>query len=212
MSVPDIRIVFTTCGNCGGYVTQNVGVSGYFGGGSDLDFRPPPLVRNTMFAWLQRCAHCFYTARDITKRPANPEQFKSAAYLAAMHNERFPNLARRFMAHALVAPPEEAAHDYLCAAWDCDDDGLDEQAREARLLAAEQFAKLKPFDDGKKGMTTGATYVDVLRRSGQFDIAAVECQELLERKACDGAVRRALECQLRLIAEKDTACHLLSRD
>jgi len=163
-----------------------------------------------MHTWVQQCPHCDFCAPDISRAPADARILESEAYRAAIQDRRYPELARRFLAYAVAiadSDPGRAARACLQAAWVCDDARHSNQAVEARLRAAEWFGRLQPFPDTEEGLTTGAQFVDVLRRIGQLPSAAAECKTLLRRESCSGVVRRVLEYQRRLISAGDTAAH-----
>jgi hypothetical protein len=131
-------------------------------------------------------------------------------YRAILNDQRFPELARRFLAHALVtvsSEPAIAAHARLRAAWICDDSRQAELATECRQLAAECFSALKPFEDSEEGITQGAVQVDVLRRAGEFERAALECDALLACRQAAGILRQVLEYQRRLVIQRDSTTH-----
>lgn len=166
-----------------------------------------------MYLWLQQCPDCGYVAEDITRTPADIGVYRSEPYRSALHRADFPELARRFLAHAQVHSqpsnphPAGAAYDCLYAAWVCDDEGLAAAAALSRTWAAEWLLKCKPLTDDEAGWVTGAILVDVLRRSGQFEAAAAECAELLERPAIPEDLAPVLQFQARLIAERNPAAH-----
>lgn len=198
------------CANCRNTSEHSVLGSTNAFGSSDLDLRPPEMQRSTMRLWLQQCPTCGYVAADISRPHGDMALIGLPDYQKTLKDRRFPEGARRFLACALLndkANPAVAAHSRLHAAWVCDDAGETAQAKECRFLAAEGFARLKPFEDSEPGVTQGTTFVDVLRRSGRFEQAAAECGELLSMQAAQGIVRQVLEYQRRLIADRDEAGH-----
>lgn len=199
-----------TCANCRKPSEHQVLGSTNAFGSSDLDLRPPEMRRSTMRAWLQECPHCRYIASDISQPMGDLSLIARPEYGGLLNDQQFPDLARRFLAHAFLfdaSDPATAGLSRLHAAWVCDDSGQLEPAAECRKLAAECFASLKPFEDSEPGVTQGAVLVDVLRRSGSFDQATSECGELLTFRSAQGLLRQVLEYQHRLIAECDSATH-----
>jgi hypothetical protein len=202
----------STCANCGKPSEHHVLGSTNAFGSADLDLRPPPMQRSTMNAWLQECPHCHYIAPEVAEREGDLSIVNSQGYADVLADLRYPELARRFLAHALLnaADPALAGHSRLRAAWVCDDAHNAEAATECRTAAAADMAQTKPFPDDQQGATRGAILVDVLRRAGQFEEADAECQELLGRTSAQGIIRQVLEAQRRLIAQKDTAGHTVA--
>jgi len=163
-----------------------------------------------MSAWLQLCPHCGYTSSDLSRSVGDLAVVSGVEYRAALNDQGFPELARRFLAHALLSVSSEpaiAAHARLRAAWVCDDSRQTELASQCRRLAAECFTALKPFEDSQQGITHGAVLVDVLRRSGEFERAAVECDVLLAFRQAAGILRQVLEYQRRLVSDRDAIVH-----
>lgn len=210
-----IRESTLTCGVCGtiGEYASLLSASDFSGLGPDLDWRPPLGSSAYMHLWLQQCPDCGYVAEDITQTPEDMGVYRSEPYRSALHRADFAEPARRFLAHAQVhiqasnPYPAGAAYDYLYAAWVCDDKGLAMAAALSRTWAAEWLLKCKPFADDEAGCVTGAILVDVLRRSGQFEAAAAECAELLERPTIPDDLAPVLHFQARLIAERNPAAH-----
>jgi hypothetical protein len=201
------------CANCGKSSEQTVLESTNAFGSPDLDLRPPEMQRSTMETWLQLCPSCGYCAPDITQAPSDSSILQSQGYQAALQNHQFPELVRRFLAYAVALEPSEsagAAQAYLQAAWVCDDGGLVDQARECRQRACARFRALQPLTDTERGVTTGAVFVDVLRRSGQLHEAASECRALLSYRSATPVHRTVLEYQQQLIAQGDTSAHTVS--
>ena len=202
-----------TCANCGkSSEHQLIGSTNAFGS-SDLDLRPPEMQRSTMWAWVQECPHCHYVAGDLGRSEGDRSLVSGAEYLGVLNDMRFPKLARQFLAQAFLAAgtdPESAGHARLHAAWSCDDAGKVDLAVECRRLAADDLARSKPFADSQNGLTRGALLVDVLRRSEQFEVAAAECDYLLEYAAATEILRQVLELQARLIAARDAGRHTVS--
>ena len=198
-----------TCAGCQ-KSSEHDGVSSTNAFGSpDLDLRPPEMQRSTIRFWLRQCPHCGYVAPDLSRAAGDMSVVKSAAYRAILQDTHFPELARRFLAHAtlVAASPNSAAQARLHAAWVCDDMRQSTQAAECRKLAAESFGAMKPFEDSEQGVTTGAILVDVLRRAGEFDQAAAECDALLQCKRAAGPLRQVLEFQRRLAVKQDASAH-----
>ena len=161
-----------------------------------------------MDTWIQVCPHCKFCAPNIAKAKDPERPVTDPEYLAAFEDERFPELARRFIARA-VLDPADAAEQYLYAAWVCDDWQIEGAATLCRLAAVPYFDRFRPFE-GEKGISRGAILVDILRRAGSFERAAQECQSLLDNNPqMHEFVRQVLEFEQKLIAAEDRNVHTL---
>jgi hypothetical protein len=201
------------CANCGRSSEHEMLGSTNAFGSPDLDLRPPEMHRSTMGAWLQECPHCRYVAPNLSRPVGDLSVIVGSEYCGLLADQRFDELARRFLAYALLISAsdlEGAGQSRLRAAWVCDDYGRPDLATDCRTSAAECFKRLKPFEDSEPGVTQGAILVDVLRRTAQFDEAESECSELLRLGMTQGVVRQVLEYQLGLIAQRDSFAHTIA--
>lgn len=158
-------------------------------GSRDLDTRPPELARSTISMWIQNCPSCGYCAPDISKAKSKASELvESNIYRKNLKNPDLPDLANYFLCWSLI---QENAEDYanagwasIHAAWACDDFGNDKNAKSCRMRAVAMLQKAK--EKGQKfAENTGAEYalmVDLLRRSGQLDLALSTCEEGLKKK------------------------------
>ena len=71
-------------------------------GSPDLDLRPAEMQRSTMEVWLQVCPHCRYIAPAISQQVGDLSFVATAEYGTTLDDRRFPELARRFLAYALL--------------------------------------------------------------------------------------------------------------
>ncbi len=113
------------CALCGQESTQRVLASTNTRGAPDLDFRPPPMMRDTMGAWLEICPHCGLCALEIEEAEGSWGQVvQSPAYQAQLASDQ-SSLARRFACWALIAeetaPLSEVISAYKQLAWVYDD-------------------------------------------------------------------------------------------
>jgi hypothetical protein len=199
-----------SCANCHNSSQHDVLGSTSAFGSPDLDLRPAEMQRSTMEVWLQVCPRCRYIAPELSQQVGDLRVVATAEYRTTLDDQRFPELARRFLAHALLCVASDsaiAAQARLSAAWICDDAGQADLAKECRERAAECLSKLRPYEDSERGITQGAVFVDVLRRAGQLQRAAAECNALLALPQAEGVLRQVLEFENRLVGEGDTASH-----
>ncbi len=198
------------CAVCGATAELQVLGSTNAIGSPDLDLRPPQMQRSTMNTWVQRCPECgFCNGRIDTASPGAAELVESAQYRAQLSDSRLPELANRFLCAAMVAASTDnrsAARAKLHAAWVCDDNGLDDAARECRRAAVDLLADAAPMNDTEQVTIEGAVVVDMLRRIGDFPGAAERCARLQD-KTRDENLLAVLRFQSDLISAQDAACH-----
>lgn len=191
-------------------------------GWADLDLRPPPDRRHRLGLEIQHCAACGYCAPTISqeKDPIDPsirQTMQSAQYQLSLHDKQLPNTARYFVCWALLAYAQGhiawAAWATLKAAWVCDDHSSHaEMATQLRELAASRFhAAIAAQDWPCAGEPLShAVLVDILRRSGQFDLALAKANSALltapATQENEGAID-LLRFQLTLCANRDSTRH-----
>ncbi len=201
------------CGKSNKYT--EIGSTNTFGP-LDLDTRPPEMVRSTISEWIQRCPECGYCAPDISERLEKASEIvHSDLYRQQLNNPEFPELANAFLCFSLI---QESAGKYadagwacIHAAWACDDAGSDASAQKCRKKAVTLLQKAK--ENGQKfAEQTGveeAIMVDLLRRSGQFELALRICEDGLKKKP-DKLISDILQFQKILIGKADVARHTVA--
>lgn len=193
-----------------------VGSTGTFGP-QDLDTRPPERKRSTIVAWVQRCQDCGYCAADVTETccPEAREIVISREYKGQLNDPTYPELANSFLCKAIIDSKSRAfaaaTLSLMRAAWSCDDYGHLDQARKCRQEASEMLVIAE--DDGKqiseqKGADT-AILVDLLRRSGQIEIAR---KAIAARRTgiTEEVIARILDFQDTLLDKNDVSCHTIA--
>ena len=98
-----------SCANCHNSSQHDVLGSTSTFGRPDLDLRPAEMQRSTMEVWLQVCPHCRYIAPDLSQQVGDLSVVATAEYGTILADERFPELARRFLAHALLCVASDSA-------------------------------------------------------------------------------------------------------
>jgi len=139
---------------------------------------------------------------------------RSVRYREQLNDPEFPGLANSFLCQSLVDEADgrhvDAAFGALHAAWVCDDARAGPQATAARKRAAKliQEAPQGRQAFGIRLRSSAALLTDVLRRSGEFESAAAECQRGLSAEP-DQFLRNLLAFQSELIKQRDAAAHSL---
>ncbi len=167
------------CAICGKTSEHNAILSTNIFGSADLDFRPPEMQRSTIDTWIQTCPSCGYCAPTISicLEKSSEEVVRSDSYHQQLNNTEYPKLANIFLCFSLI---QESAGGYakagkacIHAAWSCDDVGSDAGAQKCRKKAVTLLQKAKENSQRflKQAISEETLMVDLLRRSGQFELA-----------------------------------------
>ena len=198
------------CGNTAEYTV--IGSTNTFGS-PDLDTRPPEMMRSTMPFWVQKCPHCGYCAPDISAgSEAARDIVETDVYRAQVSDDRFPQLANRFLCAALVFEVSgklaEAGWAAVRAAWACDDAGTDDGARLYREKALASLADVRERGQvfARDAASEDAVLADLYRRTGQFERVEVLCRERLAQQPGE-LLGMVLRFQLDLASRDDVACY-----
>jgi hypothetical protein len=197
------------CGNASEHTT--IGSTNRFGS-PDLDLRPPPMMRETITYWIQRCPTCGYCADSISAGPEIAKEIvKSSGYVEQRDNPAFPALANAFLCWSLIEAADgkdaEAGWAALHAAWICDDKAA-EKADFCRQKAIALFlgARSKGQTFVKGGATEALLLADLYRRSGQFDQVDAACNEGLTQQP-DLLMKSLFLAQRQLAHSRDRGRH-----
>jgi len=204
------------CVVCGNISKHELMTSTTTFGVPDLDTRPAPLTRSALAELIQKCPSCTYCVPVISEMVGNAEEvIKSNAYQKQLNDPDFPALANLFIGSKIIF--EKAAYyanagwEMIHAAWACDDDKLDQKAKECRMQAVELFYKAR--ENGQiyaEGIgAEEALLADLLRRTGQFELGFKICEEGLKKKP-EKIIAAVLRKEKWLIGKKDTDCHPIS--
>jgi hypothetical protein len=139
--------------------------------------------------WVQTCPSCGYCAPDISEGIEKlSEAISSNSCKRQLDDSEFPKLANAFLCFSLI---RESAGDYVRAgwasihsAWACDDAGHDIDAQKCwkRAVTLLQKAKQNGQIFAEQAGAEEAIIVDLLRRSGQFELALKVCDDGLKKK------------------------------
>lgn len=178
-------------------------------GPPDLDLRPAAAARLAMPNWLQQCPGCWYAAPKLDRAGAAERQVVLGAnYRALLADDSAPDLARKFLARAMLLEEQGdlhgAAEHTLHAAWVADDAGLSDQAASWRRESVALFRA-----GAELSFEQRLRIVDVLRRAEDFAGAAEEAQALSDAKLSD-AMARVLAFERRLIRGGDLGAYTVA--
>ena len=206
-----------TCGHCG---TENevieLGSTNSFGS-MDLDMRPPPMERDTLAQQIHRCQGCGYCAPDLGERIGADGLLESDDYRALFADERYPDLARKFIAYAFLAESSgdlrAAAWAYRSAAWVCDDE-VDNHVISAikcriEVLRLMEGLRLNGQSFTDDPITDSILELDLLRRSGQYS-EVLACAHALSEKELPEMLQSISAFQQQLANAGDSSCYTVS--
>lgn len=202
-----IRDLDQDCSVCGKSSPQPALFSTNSWGYPDLDFRPAPMQRDTMFSWLAECPHCGYVASQLDDELEILEDFlKSEAYLTCDGNEFISDVARRFYRRFMIE--REIGNDYQSflnlqrCAWSCDDNE-DPLAEKIRLLAMQYLDDVisQEPEDVDSYLLIKA---DFLRRTSQFDKLIEEFKDTAFE---DERYTQIIRFQVLKAGESDSDCY-----
>lgn len=203
------------CAVCGNTTKQIDILSTNAFGSPDLDTRPPEMQRSTIDTWIQICRWCGYCASDISKNTPNASDvIQSDPYKLQLNNDDLPPLTNAFLCFALL---NERIGDYaqagwaaVHAAWTCDDAGFSSEAQTCRARAAAFLQKATESHQrfAEEACVEKGVLADLLRRSGQFELALNMAEEGLQRNP-GGVISDVLQFQRILATKRDVACHTI---
>ncbi len=210
----EVKVV-KKCSVCGESSEHYVITSTSYFGSSDLDTRPPELLRYSIKMWIQLCPSCGFSAPDISEKIENAKDIVfSKSYQNQLNNPNFPKTANAFLCYSMICENindfKKAGWGCVQAAWICDDEKKDDIAKICRKKAIELFKKA--IENGEKiSEEPGgdeAILVDLLRRSGEFEEAFKICESTLEKKVSD-IIKDVLIFQKFLIEKEDLDCYTI---
>jgi hypothetical protein len=201
------------CSVCGTESEQVLIASTNTFGPSDLDLRPAPDMRDTLYAQVQRCPSCGYCDNDITTDDVELARriIAQPGYRDQLDSSDSPELANSFLCAAMIQEANDdfasAAWAVIGAAWACDDEGATAAARRCRSKATGLIAQAEQLGQEfiADAWSEKCILTDLLRRADKFDQARATAQHGLVANPPDDNVRQLLEYQLTLISNKDSS-------
>ena len=227
------RSLNVTCAVCGTVSEQDHLTSTNTMGPPDLDTRPAPMQRNTLAHVIQQCPTCGFCAPDLSEAPAAAQSIvATAAYLAQLHDEAVPALARTYRCWALICEGTREYHRAgwaaLTAAWVCDDAAFQDNAnaqrtdttfdpetnanmaaaRACRRHAIAFFLTAREYEQTFMQQEGGEELLltDLYRRCVEFALAAQAAERGLT-KANEEVITNILRGQLAFVARHDVDAH-----
>lgn len=200
------RKIEATCSVCGKTSEQIQLTSTNRFGSSDLDFRPPEMMRSTMWCWLQSCPHCGYVAAKLEDKTCVTEEWLKKE--KEKIPKKVPILAKEFDTRYRIAVEEgnfeDAYKNALRAAWACDDRNKKKLARTYRLAAVEMIDKIADSKTGDEKLALIVTKADALRRAKEFERLF---EEINEKEIENEQVQKLIRFELERARKRDTKCY-----
>jgi hypothetical protein len=202
-----------TCAVCGAANRVEVLVSSNTFGSSDLDTRPPEMLRSALHTGVARCAHCGHCAADLAHAvPGAADGVRDDDYRALLADDTLPAKAREFLCRARLESAAGRLADAfwatISAAWTADDANDAAAADRCRSLAVAALrlarAAGRPVSD-QPGIDA-VIEVDLLRRRGEFAGAEACIRRALDRPLPE-VIGQVLRLQRDLVAEHDRSAH-----
>ena len=190
-------------------------------GSCDLDLRPPEMQRSTMNLWVQECPECGYVSSNISDKSEMDSEMlnsilKSEEYFSCNGINFKSDLAKRFYRYYLIQIHEKnvrkAMFALLHAAWSCDDENDNDNARICREKAIPLAVKMvgaKLYDSENINIIRA----DMMRRAGQFEelISEYESVKMKGNVMNDPEIlNKVLRFQIERAREHDDKCYTVS--
>jgi len=202
------------CSVCGEESFQQELASTNMMGSSDLDGRPPEMMRSTMDTWVESCPSCGYCATDLSEHlDHGGEIVQSPAYRDILERDDIPALAISFLAASYLY---EFCHEYAraaamaqYAAWVLDDIDSTVESKNARLKAISMIHLANEHEQAFGGSSDESTLitVDLMRRSRLFN----QAEAFIEQSSFEGFdvdILELVQYERQLIANKDSSVHI----
>ena len=178
-------------------------------GSSDLDLRPPEMMRGTMEYWAHECPYCGYIAKNIDLDTVVTEAWLARVEFINANNIEFESeLAKRCYKEYLINLEDENIYKafavILNAAWACDDAQDIGNAVLCRNLALDLIDELIEKEDDPS--TLMLQKIDLLRRSNQFNKVLGEFSGIFMDK---DLLQDILDFQLEKVKNHDNACYTI---
>lgn len=195
------------CYVCGRESKQTVLGSTNSFGYSDLDLRPPEMMRGTMEYWAHECPYCGYIAKNIDLGTVVTAEWLARVEFINANNIEFESeLAKRCYKEYLINLEDKNIYKafavILNAAWACDDAQDVGNAVLCRNLALDLIDELIKKEDDPS--TLMLQKIDLLRRSNQFNKALGEFSGIFMDK---DLLQDILDFQLEKVKNHDNACY-----
>lgn len=161
------------CPLCGFAHTTDCMTSTSAFGAPDLDGRPSPMARLTIYLFIKECPNCGFTSYGFPEHTSVSREFiQSDNYLNCDNIDFKTERAKLFYKVYLISKEEglinRALTDLVHCAWVCDDDDDEENSIKLRLLINDLFNELYDFKSDEEDYAH-LIKLDFMRRGHLFD-------------------------------------------
>lgn len=201
------------CGMCGHVSQVTILTAATTEGSADLDSRPPEKRRSAMPLWVHKCETCGAVFSVFEQMPKvdisflGTQKYQNCAAIAGL-----PELAQNFVKIATIyeqaGEMKKAGNYFLNAAWCCDDEKMDVNAKLCREEALRCWNETDASDINKRELPElQLKILDTLRRAELFKDAKAFAKCIRTK---DENMKQVLAFEISKSIEKDTKCYTLA--
>lgn len=201
------------CNICGHTNIVTILTSATTEGSADLDFRPPEKRRSAMPLWIHKCKRCgsIFSVYEVTPNVGR-DFLTTNKYQTCNGIGGLSENGKKFVKIALIyehaGQMKKAGNYFLNAAWCCDDDGMEVNAKRCREEALRCWNEMGRGELSAREMPEMQVKIlDTLRRSGQFKDAKAFAKCI---NVDDKQMRQIVDFEMGKIIVKDTKCYTLA--
>lgn len=163
-----------TCNICGHICQVTILTATTTEGSADLDFRPPEKRRSAMPLWVHKCELCgavlsvYETTPNVGQEFIASNKYQTCAGIGGLseNGKKFVKIA---LIYEQAGQMKKAGNYFLNAAWCCDDEGMDVNAKLCREEALRCWNEMGRGELNNREMPEMQVKIlDTLRRSGNF--------------------------------------------
>lgn len=202
-----------SCVMCGHVNTVTILTQATTEGSADLDSRPPEKRRSAMPLWVHKCDKCkavfsvYETTPQVETSFLYTQKYENCAGIAGL-----PALAQSFVRIALiyehVGDVKKAGNYFLNAAWCCDDEKLDVNARLCRVEALRCWNEMDARELNKRELPEFQLKIlDTLRRAEYFK-EAKQFAKCIQTN--DENMKQVIAFEISKSIGKDRSCYTLA--
>ena len=202
-----------SCMMCGHVNTVTILTSATTQGSADLDSRPPEKRRSAMPLWVHQCDHCaavfsvFEDTPKVEKSFLTTQKYENCDGIAGL-----PSLAQSFVKIALIyeqaGEMKKAGNYFLNAAWCCDDEKLDVNAKQCRDEALRCWNQVDVAEINRREMPElQLKILDTLRRAEHYKDAKEFAKCVKTR---DENMKQVLAFEISKSIQRDNRCYTLA--
>lgn len=201
------------CMMCGHVNTVTILTAATTEGSADLDSRPPEKRRSAMPLWVHQCEHCAAVFSVFEQTPKVEESFlKTQKYVNCAGIAGLPELAKAFVKIALIyeqaAEMKKAGNYFLNAAWCCDDEKLDVNAKLCRDEALRCWNEVDVAEINRRELPElQLKILDTLRRAEHYKEAKTFAKCIRTK---DENMKQVIAFEISKSIEKDNGRYTLA--